>query len=523
MLSTTKCFAWRLRFPFRLPNVFSTSLYSSNPAAVQTTKHPEVRPLEDIPGVFGKSALPYVGSIFLSKSLDYKLDDVQVKTFCSQLQKKFGDIVRIRIKNNWGVFIFDPDLAKEVLEIQLKYPYRPPVDILRVYNDRHKLSQSLVTLNGEAWARLRKPAQQLMLRPLAVSAYVDTLSKVAEDFVQKYQDGGTIEDLRPVLVDYATESVGMLCFNRRFGCMDKTGIIDIKFIEDIFDAVDVDSKSLGFKPYLYVSTPMYRKFKRALDHVYSVFQVEIKNALSTLEKVKAEGKLEEYLEKPNLLYSLLSHPKMTPADVDRTLLDLFIAGIESTSNTLSLLWFELAKNQDKQEKLYKEISSVCGNGDVTKEALANMSYLKACVRETMRIYSPTSPGSYRRFDKDVVLGGYHIPAGTELVLCFQQMCEDPRLFKSPEKFLPERFMRDDTTLTEEYKNTNPFAILPFGFGPRSCIGQRFAETEMHVLTAKFFRRFKASLLPDTNKTMEYKYRTFAVPKNAVPLTITPRV
>lgn len=53
----------------RLPNVFSTSLYSSNPAPAQTTKHPDVRPLEDIPGVSGKSALPYVGSIFLSKSL----------------------------------------------------------------------------------------------------------------------------------------------------------------------------------------------------------------------------------------------------------------------------------------------------------------------------------------------------------------------------------------------------------------------------------------------------------------------
>lgn len=70
---------------------------------------------------------------------------------------------------------------------------------------------------------------------------------------------------------------------------------------------------------------------------FSVFQVEIKNALSTLEKVKAEGKLEEYLEQPNLLYSLLSHPKMTPADVDRTLLDLFIAGIESVSYLLQQL------------------------------------------------------------------------------------------------------------------------------------------------------------------------------------------
>lgn len=73
---------------------------------------------------------------------------------------------------------------------------------------------------------------------------------------------------------------------------------------------------------------------------------------------------------------------------------------------------------------------------------------------------------------------------TELVICLQQMCEDPRFFKSPETFLPERFMRDDTTLAEEYKNTNPFATLPFGFGPRNCVGQRFAETEMYIVTAK---------------------------------------
>lgn len=515
---------WGVRFPLRLPtNVLLTRLYSSNAANAQANKHPTERPLEDIPGVSGKSALPYIGSIFLSKSLDIGAD-FQVKKFCSQLQKRYGDIARTRIKDKWAVFIFHPDLAKEVLEIQVKYPYRPPIDILRVYNDQHKLSQSLATLNGEAWARLRKPTQQLILRPLAVSAYVDTLSKVAEDFVQIYREGGTIEDLRPVLVNYATESVGMLCFNRRFGCLDKDSIINIKLLEDLFDGIDRDSKNIGFKPYVYFSTPLYRKFKKAADHILSIFQSEIKNALSTLEKVKAEGKLEEYLEQPNLLYSLLSHPKMTPADVDRTLMDLFVAGAESTSNTLTFLWFELAKNQDKQEKLYKEISSMCGNGDVTKEALANMSYLKACMRETMRIYSPTSPGSYRCFDHDVIVGGYHIPAGTELVLCFQQMCEDPRFFKNPEMFLPERFMRDDSSLTEEYKNTNPFATLPFGFGPRSCVGQRFAETEIHVLTAKFFHRFKASMCkPGANQTMEYKYRTFATPKNAVPLTITPRV
>lgn len=62
--------------------------------------------------------------------------------------------------------------------------------------------------------------------------------------------------------------VGMFCFNWWFGCMDKMGIIDIKFIEDIFDVIDVDSKSFGFKLYFYVLILMYRKFKRVLDYVY---------------------------------------------------------------------------------------------------------------------------------------------------------------------------------------------------------------------------------------------------------------
>lgn len=62
--------------------------------------------------------------------------------------------------------------------------------------------------------------------------------------------------------------VGMLCFNRRFGCLDKKSIIDIKLLEDMFDAIDKDLRSIVFKPYIYVSTPLYRQFKKAADHLF---------------------------------------------------------------------------------------------------------------------------------------------------------------------------------------------------------------------------------------------------------------
>ncbi|XP_062614817.1 probable cytochrome P450 49a1 isoform X2 [Saccostrea cucullata] len=507
---------------------FSKRLYlrqfSSRSATAFSYESPDVKPFQEIPGATGKFALPYsIGNMFLLKSMGCSMYPFDLRDFTTALHKRFGDIVRIRTTHNkWGVFIYHPDLGKEVLEIQAKNPFRPPVDILRIYNDKEDFSQSLATLNGEEWAKLRKPSQELILRPVAVSAYVGTLSKVAEDFVEKYQNGGKIEDLRSALVNYATESVGMLCFNRRLGCLKNKPVIDINLLEDLFDAIDKDLKGMGFKPYRFFNTPLYRKFKQGADHIHGICQTEIKSASEKLENAKLEGKLEDYLQEPNLMYALLCHPKMTPKMVDRTIMDLLIAGVESTSNTLTFLLFELAKNPEKQEKLRNEIISVCGQNDITKESLAKLPYLKACVRETMRIYAPTSPGSYRRFEKDVVVGGYHVPAGTEIAICFQNMCEDPRFFKSPEIFLPERFVRDDNTLTEEYKNTNPFATLPFGFGPRKCIGQRFAENEIHVLIAKIFQRLEASLPPGTDSVMEYKYRTFATPKHAVPLMLSPR-
>ncbi|XP_061175749.1 sterol 26-hydroxylase, mitochondrial-like [Saccostrea echinata] len=102
------------------------------------------------------------------------------------------------------------------------------------------------------------------------------------------------------------------------------------------------------------------------------------------------------------------------------------------------------------------------------------------------------------------------------------MGKDPRFFKSPEVFLPERFVRGDGSLSDEYKNTHPYATLPFGFGLRSCVGQRFAETEMLVITAKFFRCFEAVLSQETNQTMEFVDRIFTAPKNEVSLLIKPR-
>ena len=103
-------------------------------------------------------------------------------------------------------------------------------------------------------------------------------------------------------------------------------------------------------------------------------------------KLQSKGQLEEYLEKePNFLHSLLSDSRVTDEQVGVIIFDLLGAGIDSTANNIAFLLCDLAQNPDKQQKLYAEIDRVLGKcKKVKKNHLANMSYLKACVKETQR-------------------------------------------------------------------------------------------------------------------------------------------
>ena len=111
-----------------------------------------------------------------------------------------------------------------------------------------------------------------------------------------------------------------------------------------------------------------------------------------------------------------------------------------------------------------------------------MSYLKAWLRETLRLY-PVLSAIPRRPKEDIILGGYHIPGGTAQVeFLVHQMGRDESIFEDAEAFKPERWLRNkDITLIE---SAEAFASLPFGFGTRMCLGRRIAELELHLLMAR---------------------------------------
>ncbi|KAJ9581326.1 hypothetical protein L9F63_023499 [Diploptera punctata] len=155
----------------------------------------------------------------------------------------------------------------------------------------------------------------------------------------------------------------------------------------------------------------------------------------------------------------------------------FIAGFETSSTTISFCLYELALNQDIQERLRKEINEVLKKheGQITYEAVQNIEYLDNVISETLRKHTPV-PILTRKCTKEYQIPNTQITLekGTEIVIPTQALQFDPQFFPQPEKFDPERF-------SKEAKNErHRFTFLPFGEGPRMCIGMRFGLMQTKV-------------------------------------------
>ncbi|XP_046556251.1 probable cytochrome P450 12c1, mitochondrial isoform X2 [Haliotis rubra] len=218
-------------------------------------------------------------------------------------------------------------------------------------------------------------------------------------------------------------------------------------------------------------------------------------------------------EEDSFMQSLILTDKMSVGDMVAICMDLFIGGTDSTARNLQMILYNLALNQDKQQKLYEQILSVLGpSGPLTGDAISKMPYMAACLKESFRLTFPIASGTQRYMPEDIILQGHRIPRGTSLIMMNQKTAKDIKYFPDPESYLPERWVRDS-----EGKRANPIppsALLPFGFGPRQCLGKRFAEQEIYLAITKIIQKFDVSLEPGQNE-IEIHYRPFVGTKEPI--------
>ncbi|CAG2178626.1 unnamed protein product [Oppiella nova] len=212
-----------------------------------------------------------------------------------------------------------------------------------------------------------------------------------------------------------------------------------------------------------------------------------------------EGEEELESEKKALNVNLVNK-QLTEYEILAQAIVFFLAGYETTATTLTFCTYELALNQDIQDKLYEEINSaVDSNGEISYEELARLPYLDAVLSETLRLHPPAQRLA-RLASTDYKLGetGITLLKGQQIEFPIHGIHHLEEYYPNPFQFNPDRF------LPENRHNIIPYTYLPFGAGPRNCIGMRFALLEAKLGLAHIIRKYRFFRTPNTDVPLIYK-------------------
>ena len=181
--------------------------------------------------------------------------------------------------------------------------------------------------------------------------------------------------------------------------------------------------------------------------------------------------------------------RMTDEEVRDEVIIIFLAGHETSSLAATYVWYLLSLHPEEEAKLHAELDAVLGGRVPTYEDLAKLPYTRMVIDEAMRLYPPAPMLTGRVAHEPDEICGYRVAKGMEIAILPWVLHRHRTLWDDPDRFDPERFSRENSA-------TRPrFAYLPFGGGPRICIGAQLALTEISLLVATMAQRYRFKLVP----------------------------
>ena len=420
--------------------------------------------------------------IYKSKGLKPSVFDMAKDplNFVVEQSRKFNNFFRISFYGIRQIFVTaDVEVIKHVLQTKQKnYKKSAAYKQLKL-----ALGNGLVTSEGEFWRRQRRMAQ-----PAFYKTQLEALYKKMVDVAEKYcikleqkAENTSINISHEMMVLTADIVLKTLFSTENDKENDKISMSDnMKFGQTYI-------MNRSRKPYM-IPLSYINGQKKQFDKRMVEFDKEMFGLIEKRRQAK---------EKPiDLLTMLLaatdseSGDTMTNRQLRDELVTIHAAGHETSSNALSWTLYLLAKNPTVLAKLRTEIQSVLGNQPYPNFAdLRNLQYTKQVIEEGMRLYPPAYAVGRECIEKDEILG-QTIPAKSVFLLSIYALHQDPQYYPNPQKFDPDRFA------PELVKQRPKLAYMPFGAGPRMCIGNHFAMMEMQLILAMLVQRFDFELVDD---------------------------
>nr|XP_036212812.1 probable cytochrome P450 12e1, mitochondrial isoform X1 [Bactrocera oleae] len=467
-----------------------------NEGASTSNNWENARPYSELPGPsiyeIIRGSLP--GGVFYKKTTFIEV--------ITTMKRIYGDIYRF--PSMFGrpetVMNFNPNDYPIIFRNEGIWPERRTFETLIYHRRVHREDffrgmGGLLTTTGEEWAKIRTAVNPVLMQPKNARLYLNTLLEVNDEFLERIRhirDPLTLEvpdDFHDDINRLTLEGVVSIALNTRLGIIhksrdsleSKTLLKEIRNFFALSEEVEVN-----IPIWKIIKTPKFYQLMKTLDMLIVLCNKYIDKALIRID-LDSEGKFTSEMGKEKSVLEKLLR-------IDRKIavvmaLDMMMAGVDTTSSTLTGILFCIAKNPDKQQKLLKELKSILPNKDshLTVENMQNLPYLRACIKEGMR-YHPSLAGTIRQLPNDVVLSGYRIPAGTDVSVSSNLLLRNEKFVVEPNKYIPERWLRNDIE-GKKYQLNNAFVFLPFGFGPRSCVGKRIVDLELEVTLACLVRNF----------------------------------
>ena len=393
-----------------------------------------IKTISDLPGPL---SLPVIGTTWRN-FIGTKGEPLFKRMLTGQAKgvKRYGRIFRHQYPGNKIVSLADPADVAKVMRAEPKYPQRFKFPVLKYYREKRQKIPGVFFADGPEWYKHRSVISKRMLRPKEVADYASGFNEIITDFIHRLrtvrepcgsEKENEVCDLDKELFKWSFESVAEMLFDKRFGCLEPVVNKEAEtFIKAVGDFL-YNSMGIGFLPiwfYKIYETKQFKAFSSSLDTMYEYAELFIARKINELEK-QEESESHNPSEpaerdKAGFFEFLLSSGKLTKDDLLASVIDVLFAGVDTTSNTMQWMLYMMAKNPDKQDILRQEVLSVLGDKTVaTPRTIAQMPYLRAWLKETLRLY-PVLAFVSRQPAKDLVLSGYLIPAGSAQInfLCF---------------------------------------------------------------------------------------------------------
>ena len=414
--------------------------------------------------------------------------------------RRHGDAIRFRLGPKTFYLFSHPDLAEEVL---VKQSDR----FVKVYNPRRPhglalvLGNGLVTSSGEVWKRHRRIIQPIFHRS-RMATMADRMAQVGEERVAtwKGREGDTI-DIAAEMMQLALEVISQTMFTTSM--TQHTERISHALQVSIKYAFDSFSNPLSLP--LWVPTARNREFRTVMQFMDGLMY-------GLLAERRQSG-----VHHDDLLDLLLqardeeTGEGLSDQELRDEALTIFAAGHETTANALAWTWYLLATHPEAKARFHEEVDRVLQGRTPNAEDLEHLPYTRAIFEESLRLYPP-APAVHRKAVTNTTVGGLSLPEGAFVLVGTYNLHRHPTFWSSPEQFQPERWL-------DAERPRSRYAYMPFGAGPRTCVGLHFASVEGPLLLALIGRRYDLQL---AQERVEPQLMVTLRPKGGMRMMIQPR-